>query len=102
MRIPNLIEHWGTVLRRSAVTYVTAALTFLVGALAQTYMAIFAFLAFMPPLVGIVVGGFLVVIVVGGPIILARLVEQPALNAKLEEKANADTLANPPATQSGG
>lgn len=84
----RLIEHWGTVLRRSAVTWVTVVLTFLVGALTPAYMAIFAFLGFVPsPFIQIVVGGLVVTIVVGGPIILARLVEQPKLAAKLEAKA---------------
>lgn len=83
----RLIEHWGTVLRRSATTWVTVVLTFLVGALSPAYMAIFAFLGFVSsPLVQVVVGGLVVLIVVGGPIILARVVEQPKMTAKIEEK----------------
>ena len=87
----NLITEWRTVLQRSATTWVTAALTFLVGALAQSYMAIFAFLAFIPSLaVQIVGGGIVVLIVIGSPIILARLVEQPKLVQKIEEKRDGD------------
>lgn len=87
----KLVDQWGTVLKRSAVTWTTGVLTFLVGALAQSYMALFAFLAFIPSLMAQVVGGgIIVLIVVGGPIILARLVEQPKLAAKIEEKQNAD------------
>lgn len=83
----KLIEHWGTVLRRSATTWVAGVLTFLIGALAQSYMAIFAFLAFIPSLtVQIIGGGFVVLVVIGGPIILARVVEQPKLAAKIEQK----------------
>lgn len=86
----NLIEHWGTVLRRSATTWTTALLTFLVGALGQAYMALFAFLAFIPsPMVQIVGGGLVALIVIGGPIILSRLVEQPKMAAKIEQKADA-------------
>lgn len=92
----RLIEHWGTVLKNSAVTWVAGILTFFVGALGQTYMAIFAFLAFMPQGVAVLVGGLLVFIVVGGPIILARIVEQPKLTEKLEQKANAEPSSNPP------
>jgi hypothetical protein len=83
----RLIDEWREVLWRSATTWVTAALTFLVGALAQTYMAVFAFLAFVPSLAAqILCGGIVMLIVVGGPIILARLVQQPRLTAKIEEK----------------
>lgn len=84
----RLIEHWRTVLYRSAVTWVTSILTFLVGALGSSYMAIFAFLGlgFLPLMIQAVVGGFTLLVVVGGPIILARIVEQPKMNAKIEEK----------------
>lgn len=83
----KLIDQWRTVLKRSATTWVTVVLTFLVGALTPSYLAIFAFLGFVPsPFVQIVVGGLVVVIVVGGPIILARIVDQPKLTAKVEQK----------------
>jgi hypothetical protein len=95
----KLIDHWKTVLRRSAVTWITAIITFLVGALGQTYLAAFAFLGFVSdPTIQFVGAGFLAVIVIGGPIILARLVEQPALNAKLEEKNNAGAIGNSSST----
>ena len=83
----KLIDHWRTVLGRSATTWVTVALTFLTGALSPAYMAVFAFLGFVPSrLVQIVVGGTVVLIIVGGPIVLARLVEQPKLAAKVDAK----------------
>lgn len=95
--MPKLIEHWGTILRRSAVTYVTGILTFLTGALGTTYLAVFAFLGigFLPMFVQAVIGGFTLFIVVGGPIILARLVEQPKLTAKIQEKTVAANEPTP-------
>lgn len=93
----KFIEHWKTVLWRSAVTWVTVVLTFLVGALSPAYLAIFAFLGFVPsPFIQIVVGGLVVTIVVGGPIILARLVEQPRMEAKIEEKKQEAADAHQP------
>lgn len=76
----KLTPDWRRVLWRSATTRVTAAMTFLVGALSQTYMAGYAFLAFLPyPPLQVAIAGLITAIVVGGPIILARLAHQPKL-----------------------
>lgn len=92
----KLIDEWRTVLLRSATTWVTVVLTFLVGALTPSYLAIFAFLGFVPsPFIQIVVGGAVVTIVVGGPIILARITHQPRMSAKLEEKKQEASDAQP-------
>lgn len=83
----KLIDHWGTYLRGAASNYVTIALTFLVGALTPAAVPIFAFLGLVPsPAIQIGVGGSVIAILVGGPIVLTRLVAQPKLQAKVEAK----------------
>lgn len=86
----KLIDHWATVLRRSATTWVSTVLGFLVGTLAQTYLAAFAVIGFIPaPWLQLPLAGLVGAIVIGGPVILARITEQPKLIAKLEEKNDA-------------
>jgi len=91
----ELVEEWPTVLRRAITIRLAAALTFLIGAFGQAYLAVFAFLAFMPYPIQVGVGGLMVFIVVGCPIILARLVQQPKMQAKVEKKIEekADAIA---------
>ncbi len=80
------IAEWRTYLFGAINIRLTAILTFLVGAFGQAYLAVFAFLAFMPYLVQIIVGGFILFVVIGCPIILSRLTAQPKLQAKVEAK----------------
>lgn len=83
----TLIDEWWTVAKRSATTWVSTALGFLVGALAQTYLAAFAVIGFIPaPELQLPLAGLIGAIVIGGPIILSRIVAQPTLVAKVEEK----------------
>jgi hypothetical protein len=82
----EFIEEWPTVLWRSASTRTTALLTFIAGALAQYYMAGFAFLAFMPPEIQIPAGGAILFGLLGLPLILSRIIAQPKMAAKVEEK----------------
>jgi len=82
----RLVAEWPTILWRSATTRTTAVLTFVAGALAQYYMAGFAFLAFMPPEIQIPAGGAILFGLLGLPLILARIVAQPNMVAKVEEK----------------
>ena len=86
----RFIEHWGTVARRSATSWTAAALGFLLGALGHTYMAAFAVIGFLPAELQLPLAGLVGAIVIGGPIVLARITEQPRLAAKLEEKRDAD------------
>lgn len=84
----RLIAHWRTVLKRSATTWAATIIGALVGALAHTYMAAFAIIGFLPAELQLPLAALVGVIVIGGPIILARLTEQPKLAATIEEKAN--------------
>lgn len=85
----RLIENWWTVLLHSASTRTTALVTWLLGAIGQYYFAGFLFIGFLPAPVQIVAAGFLTLLVFGGPIILSRLVHQPRLTEKVEEKTDA-------------
>lgn len=83
----RLIDHWRTVAWRSATSWVATGLGAVGGALANTYLAAFMVIGFVPsPRWQFPLAALLGAIVIGGPIILARLVEQPKLNEKLEEK----------------
>ncbi len=84
----TLIAHPWTVIKRSATTWTATILGFLVGALANTYLAAFAVIGFIPsPVLQLPLAGLVGAIVIGGPIVLARIVEQPRLTAKIEAKA---------------
>ena len=83
----KLVSEWKTVFLRSATTWVTAIVGALVGALAHTYGAAFAILPFLPSAFQLPVAAGLGVIVIGGPIVLARLTDQPKMAAKVEQKA---------------
>lgn len=85
----TILPAWRTVLKRSATTWTATILGFLVGALANTYLAAFAVIGFIPsPVLQLPLAGLVGAIVIGGPIVLARIVEQPKLTAKIEEKTN--------------
>lgn len=84
--IPRLIEDWPTVLWHSATTRTTALVTYLLGAIGQYYFAGFLFIGFLPQAAQIIAAGLLTLLVFGGPIILSRLVQQPRLAAKIEDK----------------
>lgn len=86
----NFVSEWRTVLVRSATNWTAAILGALVGALAHTYVAAFAVLPFLPPLLQLPLAVLLGAIVIGGPIILARLTDQPKLQAKIEEHRDAN------------
>ena len=85
----RLIEHWRPVVWRSATSRVSTVLGFLVGALAHTYGAAFAILPFLPFQLQLPLAGLLGAIVVAGPIILARVTEQPKLEARCRETPDA-------------
>lgn len=85
----RLVEGWPVVLWHSAVTRTTALVTYLLGAIGQYYFAGFLFIGFIPQTLQILCAGILAVLVFGGPIILSRLVQQPKLTEKIEEKSDA-------------
>lgn len=82
----KLISEWRVVLWRSAANWTAAILGALVGALAQTYTAAFMIVPFLPGFLQLPVAAALGVIVIGGPIILARITEQPKLRDRIGEK----------------
>lgn len=84
----RLIEHWTTVLWRSACNWVAMVLGAIVGALAHTYIAAFAILPFLPEALQLPLAILLGCVVIGGPIVLARLVEQPKMTAKIKDKTD--------------
>ena len=81
-----LIEHWPIVAWHSATSWVATVLGFLVGALSGTYGAAFAVIAFLPEYVQLPLAGIVGAIVIGGPVILARITAQPAMTAKIASK----------------
>lgn len=85
----RLIENWRTVLWRSAANWTAAIMGALVGVFAHTYGAAFAILPFLPTPLQLPLAIILGVIVIGGPIIIARLTPQPKLAVKVEEKRDA-------------
>lgn len=83
----RLITEWRTVLFRSMSNWVATIVGFLVGALANTYLAAFAVIGFIPhPWLQLPLAGLVGAIVIGGPIVLARIVRQPVMEAKIEQK----------------
>lgn len=87
----RLVENWWDLLVGASSNWTVVGMSFLVGAVAQWNMAMFAFLAFLPWLWAQVVGGGLVLaLLIGGPTIMARITHQDKLQAKIEEKRNAD------------
>jgi len=86
----QLVDEWWTVVKRSATTYVASALGFLVGALSSTYLAAFAVIGFIPaPWLQLPLAGLVGAIVIGGPIILSRIVAQPKMTEKIAAKQEA-------------
>ena len=92
----KLITDWRTVVWRSATTWVATIIGSALGAFAAHWGIFFAIVPFLPfPLqlpVAMALGAFFV----GGPIVLARITDQPRLNAKIEESRN---VAEPVQTQ---
>ncbi len=86
----KLIDEWRTVIWRSATNWVATILGYLTGILAPgTYMAAFAVIGFFPsPFWQLVCAGIVGAIVIGGPVILARITAQPKMVAKIEEKTD--------------
>ncbi len=84
----KLIEHWPTVLWHSASTRTTALVTYLLGVIGQYYFAGFLVLEYVPQPFKAPLAGVLTLLVFGGPMIASRLVSQPKLQAKIEEKSD--------------
>lgn len=79
----KIIEEWRTVLKRSATTWVTLA----VNTIAAHALVFLAVLPFAPFYVQLPLA-ILIAVVASSPTWLARITEQPKLNAKIEEKRN--------------
>lgn len=90
----RLITEWKTVLFDATSNWTVLVTSFIVGAVAQWNMAMFAFLAFLPWLwMQILGGGLVLVLLIAGPTITSRLIRQPKMEQKIavktEEKAEA-------------
>lgn len=79
----KIIEEWRTVLKRSATTWVTLA----VNTIAAHALVFIAVLPFAPLYIQLPLA-ILIAVVASSPTWLARITEQPKLNAKIEEKRN--------------
>lgn len=91
----TLIDEWPTVLWRSATSWVATILSFLIGTIGQGAMVAVGLISFIPagPLQwGAAV--FIAFIVFGAPLIVARIVHQPKMVAKVEEKVEAKAQAD--------
>ena len=82
----RFIEDWWTVALRSATSWVAAILGGLLGALAAHWGILFAVLPFLPFWLQLPCAILLGVLFVGGPIVLARITDQPRMRAKIEER----------------
>lgn len=84
----RLVDEWRTVLWHSATTRTTALVTYLLGAVGQYYVAGFLAIPYIPQSLQPPAAGILIALIVGGPIIISRLVVQPKLQAKIEERSD--------------
>lgn len=83
----RLVEHWWTLLWGASSNWTVTVASFLIGAIMQWHMAVFAFLAFVPWLWGqVLAGGLVLAVLIAGPTILSRITHQDKLQAKVEEK----------------
>lgn len=82
----KLIEDWWTVACRSATSWVAAILGGLLGAVAAHWGVLFAVVPFLPFWLQLPAAIVLGVLFVGGPIVLARITNQPRMQAKIAER----------------
>jgi hypothetical protein len=84
----ELVEHWPTVLWRSATTRTAALTGLIVGVVGTHYLVLLGILPFLPPYLqlplALLIGGFVV-----GPTVASRLFKQPKMQAKIAEKTDA-------------
>lgn len=79
----KLITEWRTVLKRSATTWVTL----IVNTIAAHALVFLAVLPFAPLYIQLPLA-VVIALVASSPTWLARIVEQPKLQAKIEEQSN--------------
>ena len=85
----RFIDDWCDVLWRSATSWVAMILGGILGALAAHWGILFAIIPFLPFWLQLPVAIGLGVLFVGGPIVLARITDQPKLNARIAAKKEA-------------
>ena len=85
----TFIAEWRDVLWRSATSWVAMILGGILGALAAHWGILFAIIPFLPFWLQLPVAIGLGVLFVGGPIVLARITDQPKLNARIAVKKGA-------------
>ena len=84
----KLIEGWKDVLLRSATSWVATALGALLGAFGAQWGIMFAVLPFLPFWLQMPLAIVLGVFFVGGPIVLARITDQPKLEQRIKAKSD--------------
>lgn len=82
----KIIAEWRTVVLRSATTWVATILGGILGAFGAQWGIAFAVLPFLPFWLQMPLAILLGVFFVGGPIVLARITEQPKLQERIEAK----------------
>lgn len=92
----RLIDEWRTVLWRSANNWVALILGPIVGALSTNALVALGVLGFLPVKFQIPGAMLIGLLFYTGPHILARLVAQPKLAAKVEEKKQEAASADQP------
>lgn len=83
----RLVEDSWTMLVGATSNWTVLITSFVIGAVAQAHMAMFAFLAFLPWLWAQVLGGGLVLaLLIAGPTIAARITHQPKLRERVARR----------------
>ena len=82
----KLIEDWPLILWRSATTWVAAAIGAVVGVVGAHWALLLGVLPFLPFWLQLPLAIAVGVITIAGPVVVARITEQPRLNAKIEER----------------
>lgn len=84
----RLISEWRVVIWRSATSWVATILGALLGTFAAHWGIMFAVVPFLPFYLQLPVAASLGVFFVGGPVILARITEQPKMAEKVKEASD--------------
>lgn len=85
----RLIEDWWTVLWNSATSWVSTFVGGIVGVVVGHWAVILGVLPFMPIWVQLPLSILTGVIVIAGPTLVARITDQPKMQAKIKAKKSA-------------
>lgn len=82
----RLIAEWREILWRSATTWVATAIGALVGTVGAHWGLLLGVLPFMPFYLQLPLAIAVGIVTIAGPVVLARITDQPKLNVKIEER----------------